>query len=396
MNHRITLKKISPPGVVWALGASALLALGACARKPLAPPPPPAPRVAGDRVIFPAGAPQLASLATEAAAPRKLAITHVTGRLYWNDDATVRIFTPVAGRVAAVRVDIGQPVTAGTPLAEISSPDFGQALADARTAAGNLAAAEKAFHRASDLLANDAAAQKDVEAAEAAFVAARAERDRARSRLALYGGTEDASAELFVLRSPLAGTVVEKTINPGQEVRADQMLANATNLFAPLFVVSDPRRLWLQLDVAETDLQSLREGLKLQIYSKAFPGKVFSGTIDRISPELDPTTRTVKVRGIADNPDLLLKAEMYVSVDVVQDESAVAGAGVEIPSKGIFTVDGQDYVFVEGAPGEFQRRKVVTGTEKDAKTPVFSGVAAGDRVVIEGALLLQAILDPAN
>jgi cobalt-zinc-cadmium efflux system membrane fusion protein len=396
MNRR---KPASPPvttGVFRSLALSGLLALGACARKPALPPEPPAPRIAGEKIVFPAQAPQLASLTVESATARKLAITHATGRLYWSDDTTVRIFTPVAGRVASVQADIGQAVTAGTPLAAISSPDFGQALADARTAAGNLASAEKAFRRAQDLLANDAAAQKDVEAAEAAYVAATAERDRAQARLALYGGRGSETDELYLLRSPLAGIVVEKNINPGQEVRADQMLANATNLFAPLFVVGDPRRLWLQLDIGETDLESLNPGQKLLVHAKAFPERVFSGVVDRISPEMDPASRTVKVRGVVENPDQLLKAEMYVSVDVVRDETAVAGAGVEISSKAIFTVDSQDYVFVESAPGEFQRRKVTAGTEKDSKTPVVSGLATGEQVVTEGGLLLQAVLDPAN
>ena len=86
------------------------------------------PRFESNKIIFPANAPQLASLTVQTAEPRKLAVEHLTGRLYWSDDATVRIFTPVAGRVQSVLADLGQLVTVGTPLAEIDSPDFGQAL----------------------------------------------------------------------------------------------------------------------------------------------------------------------------------------------------------------------------------------------------------------------------
>ncbi len=235
------------PAKVFAL--LALFAFLGCRKEEPPTPEPPAPIVEGETVSFATNAPQLASITVQAAQPRSLALTHLTGRLYWNDDQTVRVFTPVSGRVTALRADLGDAITAGAPLAEIDSPDFSQALANARTAAGNLAAADKAFTRSKDLLQHGAAAQKDVEAAEAAYVAARAERDRAESVLANYGGNDQSSNSLYILRSPLAGVLVEKNINPGQELRADLMLANAPNLFAPSFVISDPARLWLQLDV---------------------------------------------------------------------------------------------------------------------------------------------------
>jgi cobalt-zinc-cadmium efflux system membrane fusion protein len=330
------------------------------------------------------------------AEPRRFALTHLTGRLYLSDDATVRIFTPVAGQVTAVKADVGQAVAKGAPLAEISSPDYGQALADARSANANLTEADKALARSKDLLAHGAAAQKDVEAAQAAYGVAEAERDRAGARLSLYHGNESGTDEVYVLRSPFAGLVVERNINTGQEVRADQMLANATNLFAPLFVVSDPTRLWLQVDASETDLADLQLGQRIRVTSNAFPGKVFDGSIDNIGPSLDPTTRTVRVRGVVNNPGNLLKAEMYVTVDVVRDESKVAGAGVEIPSTAVFTIDQKSYVFVELSPGQFERRQVEIGSEKDSAVPVTAGLAAGQRVVTDGALLLQAVLDPAD
>src|SRR5258708_15561639 len=325
-----------------------------------------------------------------------MAITRVTGRLYWNDDATVRVFTPVTGRVSAILSDLDAAIAVGTSLAEIDSPDYGQALADARTATANLKAAEKTFTRTKDLLDHGSSAQKDVDAAEAACGAALAERDRSSARLALYGGSEDSGNKKYILRSPLGGILVEKNINPGQEVRADQMLANATNLFAPLFVISDPSRLWLQLDVAESDLPSLQPGLKLQVNSKAFPDKVFDGVINKIGRSLDPSTRTVKVRCVVENPERLLKAEMYVMVDVVQDTANIDLAGVEISGKAIFMKDNEYYLFIENSPGEYRRQRVKIGTEKDGKVPIMEGVAPGQKVVTEGCLLLQALVEPAG
>jgi cobalt-zinc-cadmium efflux system membrane fusion protein len=373
-------------------GLLAAIGLSGCRREVQAPEPP-APRVEGDKVDFPSDSPQLASLTIETAQPRKLAITNVTGRLCWDDDLTVRVFTPVAGRVTSIPGELGKPVSVGAPLAEIDSPDFGQAQADARTADGNLRLADKAEARAKELFDHGAAAQKDVESAEAADIAAAAERDRARAKLALYGGGAPGDREVYVLRSPVAGVVVEKNINPGQEVRSDQMLANAPNLFAPLFVVSDPTRLWLQLDVAESDLQALQPGQQLRVHSQAFPGRVFSGEVEVIGDSLDPATRTVQVRGYVGNPEKLLKAEMYVRADVVVDTAESARVAVEIPARSVFMRDNKYYVFVEESPGQYVRQPVTVGAEQDGKVPIFDGISAGQRVVTYGCLLLESLVE---
>jgi cobalt-zinc-cadmium efflux system membrane fusion protein len=375
-------------------GSLAMAGIAACSRPAPAPAGPPPPDVQGDTVIFAARSPQLAFIATIPAAPRRLGLTHLTGRLYWADDVTVHIFSPVTGRITAVRADVGQPVVAAAALAEISSPDFGQALADARTAEANLTAAHQAFARASDLFAHGAAAGKEVEAARASEAAALAERDRSRSRLALYWGSPTDAGQVYVLRSPLAGVLVERNVNPGQEVRPDQMLANAANLYAPLFVVTDPTRLWLQLDVPEWNLAAVSPGQQLRISSQAFPNQVFAGRISNVGDELDPATRSVRVRGVVENPARLLKAEMYVLVDVVREDVAVAQAGVDVPSSAVFTAADQTFIFVEVAPGRYQRRAVSIGTEKDGRIPILTGVDAGQLVVNEGALLLQSIIEP--
>jgi cobalt-zinc-cadmium efflux system membrane fusion protein len=359
-------------------------------------PEPPQPTVQGEKVSFPTDAPQLSSLSVQPAELRTFAITHLTGRLYWNDESTVRVFTPVAGRVLKVLADLGDRVEVGTPLALIDSPDFNMALANARTAVGNLVAADKAYSRSKELLAHGAAAEKDVEAAEAAFVAAAAEKDRSEAVLANYGGTVKTTNSIYTLRSPLAGILVDKNVNPGQELRADLMLANSPNLFAPQFIVSDPTTLWLQVDVAETDLGLLQPGLELHVFSRAFPDRVFEGRIEKISDTMDPATRTVKVRAVVKNPDKLLKAEMYVQVDIENKLAQTAEAGVEVPAKAIFMRQEQSFLFVESAPGQFERKRVKVGAEKDGKVPVFDGVIAGQKVVSEGALLLQSLVEPAS
>jgi cobalt-zinc-cadmium efflux system membrane fusion protein len=175
------------------------------------------------------------------------------------------------------------------------------------------------------------------------------------------------------------------------------MLANAPNFFAPIFVISDPARLWLQLDVPQQDLPSLRPGQQLRVYStNALPGRVFEGVIDKIADTLDPLTRGVKARAVVNNPGKLLKAEMYVLADVLADPAGGGQAGVEVPAKALFMRGDDSYVFLEESAGRFHRVRVKVGVERDNKVPVLEGVTAGQKVVVEGALLLQALVEPAT
>ena len=373
------------------LTASALGLFG-CKPAETEGPAPAAPKISEGKIIFATNAPQLSYLVIEPAQERTAAALGLYGRLAWDEDATVRIYSPAAGRVVKLPVSVNDPVTAGEALAELDSPDFGQALADARTAQGNFAAAEKTFLRTKELLAHGAAAQKDVEAAEAAEIAARAEINRAAAKLKNFGGTLDGTNSLYELRSPLAGVLVEKNISPGQEIRSDLMLANATPFTNPQFVVTDPARLWLFLDVDDLTVTSLTPGQEISIHTAAYPDKIFTGKLESIGRELDPTTRTIKARGLVDNGEKLLRAEMYVTADVTSTNGAV----VDVPTKSVFSKDKEHFVFIESAPGQFERRAVSLGAEGNGRTAILSGLEKNQRVVTEGCLLLESIFEGDN
>lgn len=370
------------------IAAVVLLLAAGCARPP-APEEPPPTRVEGHTVVLPADSPQRQSLTVAPATERTVRVTHLTGRLVWDDSATVRVFSPVAGRVTALDVGLGQPVEAGAVLARVSSPDFGQAQADVRKANADLVLAERNLKRLRELQAHGAAAQKDVEAAEDTQAAALAEQERAAARLALYGGTADVLDGLYVLRAPIAGTVVERNLSPGQEIRPDQMLGNVPPVFSPLVTISDPTKLWLWVDATESDINVLKAGQQIQLHAKPYGDREFPGRLDVIGDALDPQTRTVKVRGSVPNPDRLLKAEMYVTVDIVTEVPPTP----EVEAKAVFLKDTRAYAFVEDAPGRFTRRELKTGTEDEGKVAVLEGLKAGERVVTEGCLLLESALE---
>ena len=348
-------------------------------------------KVSGDTVIMATNSSQLAALTIEPVGAEQPAFVPLTGRLVWDEDATVRVFTPFAGIVRKLFVDVNQPVTNGMPLAEIQSPDFAQAQSDARKAASDLRRAHQNLARLRDLFEHGAAPRKDLESAEADYASAQAEKDRAETRLAIYGSTATSTNQAFLLPSPLTGILVERNVTPGQEIRPDQMLANVPQFTAPLFVVTDPTRLWVWLDVTEMHLPLVHKGMELTIRSKAFPGQTFRGRLDLIGDSLDATTRTVRARGSVENASKLLKSELYVTVEV-PDTVAMS---LQVPSKAVFLRENQYYLFLETGAGQFQRHAVTVGSERDGKVAILEGLKSGQRVVTEGCLLLQSLVDNA-
>jgi cobalt-zinc-cadmium efflux system membrane fusion protein len=373
----------------WFLLVSLSLAalLAGCGRKPEAKAIPEA-KVSGETITMVTNSPQLAALTVEPVADQRPGVLPLAGRLIWNEDATARVFSPFAGIVRKLLVELNQPLKKGEPLAEIQSGEFVQAQADARKAASDFRRTDRNLARVRDLSEHGAAPRKDLEAAEADFASAQAEKNRAEERLAIYGAAAEGGARGFELPSPLDGTLVERNVTPGQEVRPDQMLANAPQFTAPLFVITDPSRLWIQIDATEVELPCLRPGREFTFSSRAFPGQTFTGRVDSVAEAIDPTTRTIKVRGSVDNSRRRLKAELFVSINLTGD----ATAGASVPSKAVFLKGEKHFVFVEEQPGQFARHEVKVGAEQDGHILVLAGVQPGQKVVTDGCLLLQQTL----
>jgi cobalt-zinc-cadmium efflux system membrane fusion protein len=348
----------------------------------------PEPMVAGNKVVLATNSPQLGALTVEAVKLQEPYSLTLAGRLIWDEDATVRVFTPFAGIVRNIFVQMNQLATKGAPLAEIQSPEFVQAQSDVRKAQSDFRRAERNLDRLRDLFEHGAAPRKDLESAEADFATAQAEKDRAQERLAIYTTSGGSADQNFLLPSPLTGMLVERNVTPGQEVRPDQMLANMPQYTAPLFVVTDPSRLWIQVDATELDLPFLRPGCEFTFTSRAFPDQTFTGRVDTVSEFIDPSTRTIKVKGSVDNSRRLLKAEMFVSVNLPRQGSR----GASVPAKAVFLKGEKHYVFLEEQQGQFLRQEVETGSEQDGYVLITAGVHPGQRVVTDGCVLLQQTL----
>jgi cobalt-zinc-cadmium efflux system membrane fusion protein len=286
--------------------------------------------------------------------------------------------------VLQILVKTGEHVSRGQTLAKLASPDFGQAQADARRAESDFALAEKNLSRLRELNAAGVSSRKDLAAAEADYARADAERARAMGKIKLYSAAgSDSVDQTFSLASPIDGVIVERNINPGQELRTDLQLSNSP----AMFVITDPTRLWVQLDAAESQLAALRSARQIRLRTAAWPDETFTASLDNISDFIDPATRTVRVRGTVENRERKLKGEMFVTAELQEAPTA----DMQIPERALLLSGGNYFVFVEEKPGRYSRQDVKVDSVRDGVVSVSSGVKLGQKVVIEGNLFLHRL-----
>ena len=334
---------------------------------------------------YPPGAPQLAALKTSAAEELPVPLAEpLNGRIAYNENFTARVSSPIAGRIISIKLQPGDAVKAGETLLTLDSPDLAQAVADLHKAEADETRKRLAFERAQKLHDGQVLPRKDLESSEADLAQARAEAQRARLRLrnlAPAGGTR----ENFVLRSPISGVVSERKANPGLEVRPD--------LADPLYVITDPKRLWVMIDLPERNLSKVETGHPVAVEVDAWVGERFAGTIEKVGETVDPATRRIQVRCNVPNPQRKLKPEMYARVTLLADEHQRA---VRVPNGAIVTEGIYSHVFVERAVGVFERRRLNLRLQDRNFSYVASGLNAGERVVTSGALLLNSELSVSN
>jgi len=310
-----------------------------------------------------------------------------SGRVALDDLRSAHIFSPVTGRVVKIAAQLGQHVKKGDALATIESPDIGNAVSDVHKAEADLIAAQHDYQRKKDLFEQKAGSAADLEAAEDGYRKAKAEIERARQKQALLRvGNADAVTQTYTLTSPIDGEVLLRNINPGIEVQG-QYSGGTTQ---ELFTVGEIDKVWVIADLYEMDIARVHVGTPADVSVVTYKGKVFKGQVDWVSGMLDPATRTAKVRCTFENPDKLLRPEMYATVQISVDQTKA----LAIPRNALLRLGEYKVVFIEVGeePGRvrFQRMPVdVDEGESSQWLEVKHGLVAGQKIVVNGAILLS-------
>jgi RND family efflux transporter MFP subunit len=302
------------------------------------------------------------------------------------------VITPlVGGRVTQVLAELGQSVRRGQPLADIFSPELAEAETRFVSIRAELDAHERELQRTEKLVEIGSASRQELERLHAEHTAKLTAVESARSRLELLGLSATAIAGLgpgkevgavTTVSAPIAGVITERAANIGLNV--DQT--------SKLFTVVDLSTVWIVADLYEKDFSRVHVGGSATVTTKAFPDSALHGKVSYIDPQVNPETRTAKVRIEVSNPKQELRLGMFADVSV---EGGGPTASTVIPRAAVQNVGDRTVVYVadQKQPGRFIEREVRLGDRSGSDVAVLSGVQPGDQVVSEGSFNVRAERD---
>ena len=312
---------------------------------------------------------QMLGVRTEAASLRPMAHTVRAVGTVAADERRIGVVNPkFEGWIEQLHVSTtGQTVRRGEPLLEVYSPDLVLAQREylvARSAATDMAHA-------------DAMARDNANAIAAAALSRLKNWDISADQLARLQRSGVAKRTL-TLNAPIGGIVMEKPALQGLHFGAGDML----------YRIVDLSTVWLMADVFEQDLAQIRPGQSATITVQAYPGRVFEGRVAFVYPTLNAQTRTAKVRIEVPNPDLLLKTDMYATVEIAAPiETATVLA---VPDSAVLDTGTRQTVLVDRSEGRFEPRAVKLGGRADGYVAVLAGLRAGEKVVTGANFLIDA------
>lgn len=367
-----------------ALGAGlgvALLVAGAAgwSRAPRTGPPPSADMTTTpDSVSLKSGAPQWQVLKLGVVGTTSTDLTDpVPARIVIDETRSSKVGVPLSGRVLSVFVELGQKVRSGDALFSVAGPEIADLRAEREKADLELESAHAALERVHAMVQSrslpakeELAAQRDAREAEVAARLAAAKLESLK--------VSSTSENEFTVLAPRNGVVVEKNVLPGQAVAPDASAA--------LMAIADLSTIWVVADLFEAEASQVREGAVAEVTSPSIPDLAIEGRVQMVSSVVDPNRHTVPIRVELPNVDGALRPNVYARVRFGVSHP---GNSVEVPATSLVSDGEHQYVYLQTRPGTFTRREVVAGSVHDGRVPILKGLAVGDTVVVEGAILLD-------
>jgi len=288
-------------------------------------------------------------------------------RLAYDETRIVRMHSKIEGWIDKVYVDFtGQLVTKGQPLISVYSPELVATQDEYLLAL-----------RARERLGNSA--YKEVSTGANSLLEA------ARKRLELWDISDQQIAEVertkkpvkaLTLYSPASGFILARSAYERQRITPE----------TELYSIADLSTVWAIADFYEYEIRDVRLGQRVVLTLSSFPGRTFVGKVNYIYPQLDNTTRTLRVRAEFPNPDFTLKPDMYANAELKIDY----GRRLALPQEAVLDSGTEQLVFVARDDGYFEPRKVVLGDRVDNKVIILSGLKAGEKVVTSGNFLVDS------
>jgi len=318
-------------------------------------------------------------------------LVSVEAQVATDDDTTTQVFSPFTGQVLNIAVRAGDTVTKGQVLATVAASEAIQSESDlmaaeitARNADANEARQHALYNDGSVALKDWQQAQADQATATGALIAARGKLHAlgfgdAQIHAMETQRKDHAFAPPAELTSPIAGTVTQRLVGPGQFVQA-----GSSN---PVFAIGNLERLWLIGNVREEDAAQMRVGEAVDVTVPALPGRSFPARLSWVAPTIDSTTHRLSVRAEIANPGGLLKPAMFATMLVHTGGDRMSSA---IPEAAVIREGDQSHVWLSAGGESLVMRRIRPGRLQNGYMEVLSGLKPGDRVALAGSLFLDS------
>jgi Cu(I)/Ag(I) efflux system membrane fusion protein len=291
---------------------------------------------------------------------------HAVGLVAVDERRVQHVHTKTQGWIEHLQAGaVGESVRSGDPLLTIYSPE--------------LLATQREFLVALDNRSRAASSMPEVRADAERLVEA------ARKRLLLQDMTEAQIEELAATRearrvvtlySPVSGTITGRNVDHGERIESETSLLD----------IADLSRVWVLAEVYESELPFVRDGQEATITLSYLPGRLFRGRVSLVSPLVDESTRTVKVRIELDNADFALRPGMFARVEF----HANLGERLSVPKDAVLRSGTRDVVFIRATDGSFEAREVEVGLELPEAWEIREGLSDGEEVLVAANFFVDA------
>ncbi|MDR0295692.1 MAG: efflux RND transporter periplasmic adaptor subunit [Prevotellaceae bacterium] len=301
----------------------------------------------------------------------------LTGKALCDPDLLVQYIPLVSGVVVSSSFSLGDKVSKGQSIALMRSAELSDLYAEKQNLETEVKILARQLESSQSMYRDNLLSQKELLEDQGRLNQAQAELTKVNNTLALYGNPNDDGT--FSIKAPNSGFIISKNMAPGMPVATES---------GPLFSIADISRVWIVANVYASNLAFVKEGMKAEITTPAYPGVIFHGSIDAIPHIFDPEEHVVKARIIMPNNDFKLKPEMVVDITLKEQQAVKMAA---IPSKALL-FDNNRYYVVKQVVENFVINEVKLHLQTGNTSYIASGLEEGEEVVVKNNLLMYSKL----
>ncbi|RAJ05416.1 cobalt-zinc-cadmium efflux system membrane fusion protein [Chitinophaga skermanii] len=300
---------------------------------------------------------------------------HLTGTVEANPDKVISMKSLFSGVVTNTYFAIGDKVTKGQILAEISSTEYSSLNAELKSIESQMNVAAAKLKAVEAMFKDGIASNRELQEAQSELDILQAEKAKTQSNRNLYSANN--AKQVFQVKAPATGIITQKDIATGMQIQADSN--------DPMFTIANLDEVWVMANVYASNLENIQTGMPVEITTVSYPGEVFHGNISVMSQILDESSKVLKARIVMQNADRKLKPGMLADIMVSKAQGTTA---IAVPTAELIFSDNENYVVVYKNDCDIEARKITILAQNSSQVFVSEGLAEHEKIISKNQLLI--------